>query len=325
MLTLRRNVLIFHQAALGDFVLTWPIAMAAARLWPTNRTIYITHPSKGELAERAIGVEWRDGDPWHALFADVPTSQLKLPDAATKSLAGATLILSFVSNGNDAWARNVRTLAPEATLLCIQPRPLEEIDRHLTMFHAEQFDAKPELQAAIGQMIRHVAASGAVARRPAVNTILIHPGSGGADKCWPAERFVGLIGQLKEAGHKVHVILGEAEHDRWSPAVIAEFKRSADAIRTPATLIELFDLVATAKLYVGNDAGPTHLAALAGVPTLALFGRDNDATWRPLGPGARVAKHNPLNELPVEEVFAATQLMMAEATPAAAVADAEDE
>ena len=25
---LRRNVLIFHQAALGDFIVTWPLAMA---------------------------------------------------------------------------------------------------------------------------------------------------------------------------------------------------------------------------------------------------------------------------------------------------------
>ena len=100
MISLRRNVLIFHQAALGDFVLTWPIAMAAARLWPTTRVIYVTAPSKGALAERAIGVEWRDGDSLHALFGPADA----LPAPAMKLLAGATLILSFVSSGDDAWA-----------------------------------------------------------------------------------------------------------------------------------------------------------------------------------------------------------------------------
>ena len=40
--------------------------------------------------------------------------------------------------------------------------------------------------------------------------------------------------------------------------------------------------------YIGNDAGMTHVAALAGVPTLALFGPTDPAVWGPRGPGVRI-------------------------------------
>ena len=322
MISLRRNVLLFHQAALGDFVLTWPIAMAAARLWPTNRTIYVTGSSKGQLAERAIGVESRDGEGWHGLFTE-NVDEKNLPPAATKSLNGATLILSFVSTGDDAWARNVRRIAPEAQLVCIKPRPDDEIDRHLTVFHAEQLGEKPDLQGAVSQMLRHVAAAGAVPRRSAGSTIVIHPGSGGAAKRWPADRFVAVGKALAEADHEISFILGEAERESISKDELAAF-RAAGQVVEPKSLLELFDTLQRASLYLGNDTGPTHLAALMSVPTLALFGRDNDVAWRPLGPRVTLIKRVPLEEIAAEEVVAAANEMLTNAAPVDVAAVEED-
>src|SRR6185295_7543783 len=53
-MALRRNILIFHQAALGDFIVTWPLAMALSRIMPQSRVIYVTHSQKGKLAERVL-------------------------------------------------------------------------------------------------------------------------------------------------------------------------------------------------------------------------------------------------------------------------------
>lgn len=320
MISLRRNVLIFHQAALGDFVLTWPIAMAAARLWPTNRVIYVTAPSKGQLAERAISVEWRDGDGWHALFAEGAPS---LPAPAGKALDGAMLILSFVSDGKDPWADNVRRIAPEAQLVCIHPRPDDEIDRHLTVFHAEQIGQKADLQAAVSQMLRHVAAAGAVPRRSTGNAIVIHPGSGGAAKRWPADRFAAVGRSLAESGHEVLFVVGEAEREAMSAAEIDVFRGVGNVIE-PKTLVELFETLQRGKLYLGNDSGPTHLAALLGLPALALFGRNNDVAWRPLGPGVRLIKRVPLEAIEVDEVVASAAEMLAGAKPVEAAAVEED-
>jgi ADP-heptose:LPS heptosyltransferase len=89
-------------------------------------------------------------------------------------------------------------------------------------------------------------------------------------------------------------------------------------------LIELFETLQRASLYLGNDSGPTHLAALLALPTLALFGRDNDVTWRPLGPGVRLIKRLPLEEIEVEEVIGAASEMLAGAKPVEAPVADED-
>jgi heptosyltransferase-3 len=44
----------------------------------------------------------------------------------------------------------------------------------------------------------------------------------------------------------------------------------------------------TCQAYLGNDSGPTHLAAALGLPTLALFGPTNPQIWSPRGPQVHI-------------------------------------
>src|SRR5438067_1389585 len=62
---LRRNVLIFHSGAMGDFILTWPLALALGRLFPQSRIFYVTHRQKGLLAERVLRVGHPGGGSRH--------------------------------------------------------------------------------------------------------------------------------------------------------------------------------------------------------------------------------------------------------------------
>ena len=64
-----------------------------------------------------------------------------------------------------------------------------------------------------------------------------------------------------------------------------------------------------AGLFVGNDAGVSHLAAAAGAPTLALFGPTDPALWAPVGPRAVVlrAPDGSLDGLAVADVVAAAR------------------
>jgi ADP-heptose:LPS heptosyltransferase len=52
-------------------------------------------------------------------------------------------------------------------------------------------------------------------------------------------------------------------------------------------------LSARAALFVGADTGPTHLAAAAGTPTLALFGPTPPERFGPVGPRAAVLRESP--------------------------------
>jgi ADP-heptose:LPS heptosyltransferase len=298
---LRRNVFIFHAGALGDFVVTWPLAVALGRLYPQNRIIYVTHKQKGDLARDVLRVESSDLDAgWHGLFADGGAPA----EAQARTLAGAHSVYTFVSNGSDAWAANVRRLAPEAPLVALAPRPAGAYGGHVTDFLMEQLAPVRVVREAVGQILASIAERSVASNPPAPARVVVHPGSGGRDKCWPAEKYLELIGRLRQGGQAVRVLLGEVESERWSADLIARFEAAADVAR-PQTYIELLKELRQARAFVGNDSGPAHLAGILGVPTLALFGPSDPTVWRPLGPRVTVLHHSPLDSLQVDEVLAA--------------------
>ena len=304
-----RNILLFHAGALGDFVVTWPLALALARLYPQSRVFYVTQRSKGALAERVLRVESVDNEAgWHALFAN---DAVTLPEPQAKLLSGAHSVVSFVSSGTDAWAANVRRLAPAAELMPLTVRPPADFEGHVTDHLLAQLSPWPAAQAEMAQVLRSVAARGVSARAPGPGgPVVVHPGSGAAHKCWPAERFLALIDRLRRSGRDVRVLLGEVELEKWDRATIDRFTSSAAPAR-PATYVELHDELTRAAAFVGNDTGPTHLAGIIGVPTVALFGPSNPTHWRPLGPNVQVLHSPNLEAIEIDQVHnqlsAATQ------------------
>jgi ADP-heptose:LPS heptosyltransferase len=55
----------------------------------------------------------------------------------------------------------------------------------------------------------------------------------------------------------------------------------------------LAGVLSVADLYVGHDSGITHLAALLGLPTVALFGPTDPARWAPRAPAVTVLRGRP--------------------------------
>lgn len=279
---MRRNVLIFHLGALGDFVLTWPLALALARLYPQSRVFYVTHGDKGRLAERALRLDSTDIEAgWHALFSEA--AMLAAP--AAKLLTSAHTVVSFLSDGSDVWAQNVRRLNPAAALVTLKPATLSAppVGEHAAAFIHRQLAAWPAIATAVSQILSSIAARGIGGRGKPDGSIVIHPGSGGAAKCWPLDRFLDLARRLREAGRTVRFLIGEAEAERWPRDAIDAIRQAAE-LQQPRTLSDLWDRVNTASAFVGNDSGPAHLAGVATVPTVVLFGPTTPDVWRPLGP-----------------------------------------
>ena len=299
---LRRNVLILHSAALGDFLLTWPLIMALARLNPQSRIIVVTQHSKGALAEIALHVEHANVETgWHAIHAaDAAPS-----DGVGRLLNSAHAIYSFVSMPNDVTTNNLARIAgAEAQIITLESRPPADYAQHATDFLLQQLAPLPILQTGVQQMIRSINTRGISAGRSDGGDVVIHPGSGAVEKCWPAERFLKLINKLKRKKKNVRVLLGEVELERMPPADIAEFEAAAP-VRRPGNYVELLNELRTAGHFVGNDSGPAHLAAMIGVPTVVLFGPTSPTVWKPLGPRVRVIEKQPLSELGADEVAAA--------------------
>jgi len=111
---------------------------------------------------------------------------------------------------------------------------------------------------------------------------VVHPGSGSPKKCWPLERFLGIISFLDHKGFRGALVTGEAEEKL--EAEISKIILPQDWIwlRRPP-LMPLAGLLHSAVLYVGNDSGITHLAAACGTRVIALFRREFETAWKPFG------------------------------------------
>jgi hypothetical protein len=98
----------------------------------------------------------------------------------------------------------------------------------------------------------------------------------------------GVRGSVRTLPHgRLSFVAGEVERERFSSRERELFAAAGgtyiDDLPTLATTLK------AARLYVGADTGPTHLAAALGVRTVALFGPTDPARWAPIGPCVRVA------------------------------------
>ena len=112
--------------------------------------------------------------------------------------------------------------------------------------------------------------------------VVIHPGSGGSQKCWPLVHFQETAGFLASTGWKITWLLGPAEEKIESE--VKAFRAAHDmAVLVGQSLQETADLLLRTRWYLGNDSGITHLAAFCGAETFALFGPTSPEVWGPKG------------------------------------------
>jgi ADP-heptose:LPS heptosyltransferase len=305
---LRRNVLILHTGALGDFVLCWPLILALGRLHAQSRIIVVTQSSKGVLAEAALRVESADIEHgWHALFA----GEGKIDPRVATLIDGAHAIYSFLSGADETFTKNLSARAQAAQVHALRTIPPDDWTKHASQWLLEQLKPQPAVRTAVEQILRSVATRGIGTGRSHDGDVVIHPGSGSPGKCWPLGRFVELIERLKRSRREVRVLLGEVELERLS-GVERESLEKLATVRKPASYLELFNELRSAGELVANDSGPAHLGAIVGVPTLTLFGAASDpAVWQPLGPRVLALREQPLEKLTVAKVFAAARTLTA--------------
>src|SRR6266699_3824405 len=139
-------------------------------------------------------------------------------------------------------------------------------------------------------------------------TVAIHPGSGGTNKCWPAHHFAAIIEWLWNLTRQVYSVLllsGPADSERVRDLLswLAPPEPALHKVIVNAPLLAVAHQLQRCSCYLGNDSGITHLAAMLGVPTIALFGPSDPATWRPVGPEVVVIRETTLEQLNINAVM----------------------
>jgi len=123
--------------------------------------------------------------------------------------------------------------------------------------------------------------------KPAERLVVIHPGSAGATKLWPAERWA-VVGDALAARPGVRVLLTGGPGEEGLVRQVSAAMRCPPLTLTGATSIgQLVALLAHATLVLGVDSGPLHLAVSQGTPTVHLFGPTDPKRFGPWGDPAR--------------------------------------
>ncbi len=205
------------------------------------------------------------------------------PQSLTKSavlawISGATLRIGFRPGVG-------RELAPWLNNCSIEPAKPHVVDRQLELLKplgirepGVTFDMPHDAVAAetIDHFIRtaHLGCGFAV----------INPGAGWESRLWPSDRFGSVARHLGHERGLPSVVTWAGEREReWARRIVAHSGGHA-LLAPPTTLVELSALLRRAKMFVGCDTGPMHLAVAIGTRCVVLHGTTRPEISGPYGP-----------------------------------------
>jgi len=121
----------------------------------------------------------------------------------------------------------------------------------------------------------------------------LHPTSRWLFKCWEIDKYAALIESLHARGLRVVVTAAPSEHElQFVRAVLASVRVPVVDLAGKLTLKQLAALTARARLFIGVDSVPMHIAAAMQTPVVVMFGPSGDLEWGPWQVRAQVLTLN---------------------------------
>jgi heptosyltransferase-3 len=271
-----------------------PNAEIDALVYADTAPMLAGHPALDQLY--VVGRAWRKQPPhlrllaeWR-LFSALRARRYDLIVHLTEHPRGATLARTLGARYSVApaaagrgryWARSFTHLYP---LLANGSRHQVE----LNLDALRRIGVQPSAEQRRVQFVPGEAADARVAALLAEHGLKergfvhMHPASRWRFKCWPAGSSAELIGRLAQAGMRVVLTAAPEEDELRLVAEIERLARGAPLnIAGKLSIKELGALTARARLFVGVDSMPMHVAAALGTPTVALFGPSGEREWGP--------------------------------------------
>lgn len=276
----RPAFLFSHRGALGDFVLAFPVLAVLRHHFHDHAFIGLGRPEHMALAKEMGFIDgFRDhesadllpfytGEGWPDLLSPVRAALMWMEESPALS----ALLHEHCEEG-----------------VCIHP-PLPRGDMHLLDHHLlalETFRLPTRLDPDYHFPLLET-------KRPFA---LVHPGSGSAGKNYDPEFYAFIANELKGTRFKdTRILLGPAER-----GLRQQFEKRF-TVEEPASVPELARLLAGASLFIGNDSGVSHLSALLGTRTLALYKSTSVRRW-----GVRGREALPLEAVNEEQAMSRIQ------------------
>ncbi len=247
--------LIIRPGALGDFIVSIPAIVCLRAEYTELWTAPLNVPLAARIAQRARSIPATGLD---LLEVTGPSAQL------IETLRGFDSIVSWYGAGRVEFRDAVAALGlPFHFFAALPPAGCGS---HAADYYLEQTRCMaPGSSDGIPR----------IACEPVRGDFaVIHPFAGSPRKRWPLARFEELARRLAR--------LLPVEWCAGPEDDLPGARRFDD-------LYQLACWLSSARIYIGNDSGSTHLAAAVGTPVVALFGPTDPAVWAPRGPRVAIA------------------------------------
>lgn len=269
--------IVVHNGALGDFLLVWPALLSLSRARPSVRRIWAGREEHSAWAE-AAGWEPATAGPRRAITA-LYQGAWPEPLAAAEVVWFGLRASSLGRHLGEELVTDPRFWIvpgiPEAgTGQLVSPR---EATRQALALRGVDWaqDWREVWREAVGKQLPKTDARETDA--------LLFPGAGHRAKQWGPVKFFELGRMLSDRGLRPAFVLGPAELERGLGNILHGRGPLPGAVRPCDSLDNLGAMLTAARLVVGNDAGPMHLASMFGTPGVALFGPASRRQWGPEG------------------------------------------
>jgi lipopolysaccharide heptosyltransferase I len=268
----RPSLLVVRLSALGDVIHTIPAVVALENLFDID---WVVENPYRELVEIVAGVR--------AIPVSLKRWSAKNIAAARRGVRGHQLAIDFQGLTKSALLARASGAGERYGFASafIREKPAAWLmNRHVTIdpaAHVVEWNLQlaralaPEASMPDVDFSRFAAddSTGKIACPP---RIVLIPGAGKPDKQWPVERFRELARRL---GRDVITVWGPGERE-LADEIGAE-------VVPPTNLRELAGVLLGARMVIGGDTGPLHLAAALRVPVVGLYGPTNPARNGPYG------------------------------------------
>jgi lipopolysaccharide heptosyltransferase I len=348
------NILIVKLSSIGDIVHTLPALAQLRRAFPEAHISWVVeramadllreNPMLDEILEvdtRTWRRQWLHPTTWTEIRAALARLRRRRYDLGFDfqglMKSGIVLWLSGAERriGFEAAALKERASRIFLTEMVAVPAEGHVIERNLALVrHVVGGDGPPpvyEFPLAISEGDRRVVEEQLEALDIG-DFALLNPGGGWAAKRWAPEKYGAIADFLWERYGWVSLVPFGPGEAALAQAV-ARAARWGKAIPFPCTLKQLAVLADRARLFLGGDTGPLHLAAARGTPIVALYGPTSARRNGPFHPDDQVVERTPASghryysrrerdvgtlDIPVGDVIVAIERRLARAREKAA-------
>lgn len=296
-----QKIFIYHDGAIGDVLLSLP---AISLIRKDNFLHLAAGQYIGELLLKAYFVDetTRLGSSFYLnLFSD------RLDDKLKKFFGQFNKAFVFSTKVPTAVASNISKVIPE--IIEIKTIPDENIKYNVSEYRLKQLADKNKIF--ITENIFTYQYASRFLQIPSANIkqakeflhynrydstkplIAIHPGSGGKQKCWPLDSYFELIDILLSQNAFVQIFSGYTESDMVKERINNFVEKRRNLIHISNNeLIMVASFLSLSNIYIGNDSGISHLAAMLCEKVIVIFGPTDHLLWKPPYNNAKVISAN---------------------------------